>query len=192
MKNSTSKKTMLLFLFFALFYVGKVSAQLTLTVTITNATNCTSPNCNGSASVPTLAGATYAWNTNPVQTTPTATGLCPGTYSITATLAPYGSGSGSGTVGCGNNGVFDLTTASVLNLFPNPAVESVSLDLSSATYGNYSLSVITILGETIHTEKISVNGNLNKLIDISALSRGVYFIELRNEKNFYAGKLLKQ
>jgi len=190
MKKTTLQKTMLLFLFFAFFYAGTVSAQLTLTVTITNATNCTAP-CDGSAAANNVAGATYSWNTTPVQTTATATGLCPGTYSVTATYMTFTAG-GSGTVGCGGNGVFDITTASSLSVFPNPATESVSLDLSSTMHGNYMLSMATIFGETVLAENVAINGNMNKLIDVSTLPRGVYFIELRNEKNFYAGKLLKQ
>lgn len=44
--------------------------------------------CNGTATVyPFCASCpyTYAWNTTPVQTTATATGLCPGTYSVDVT-----------------------------------------------------------------------------------------------------------
>lgn len=190
MKNSTFQKTLFLFLFCAFFSSGKLFAQLpSLTVTITNSTNCSAP-CDGTASVPTVAGATYVWNTSPVQTTATATGLCAGTYSVSATVSIY-STSGTGTVWCGT-GVVDFTTASSLSLFPSPATESVSLDLSSTAYGNYSLNVITLLGEVIHAETISVNGNLNKSIDVTTLPSGVYFIELSNASKFYAGKFLKQ
>ena len=152
MKNSTSKKTILLFLFFAVFFVEKVAAQ-SLTLTVTPATNCTPP-CNGTATAPynAMLPSTYVWNTNPVQTTVTATGLCPGPITVTVTAA-IGSQPITGTVGGCGFGVFDITTASSLSVFPNPANESVSLDLSTTTYGNYSLSVITILGETIHTLK---------------------------------------
>ncbi len=52
--------------------------------------------CNGTGTI-TLSGGTtpytYSWNTSPVQTTPTATGLCAGTYSVVIT----DSGSCSGT-----------------------------------------------------------------------------------------------
>lgn len=48
--------------------------------------------CNGSSTgsasvVPNAPGITYTWNTNPVQTTATATGLAAGNYSVTATDA---------------------------------------------------------------------------------------------------------
>ncbi len=55
-----------------------------LTVT-TSSTPASCSSCNGSATVNvTPAGSyTYSWNTVPVQTTPTATGLCAGTYTVT-------------------------------------------------------------------------------------------------------------
>ena len=56
-----------------MFVAGKLSAQITLTVTVTNPTNCTAP-CNGTAAANNIPGASYAWNTTPVQTTATATG----------------------------------------------------------------------------------------------------------------------
>ncbi len=191
MKTSTLSKSLFLFLLFAFFWMGKASAQITPTVTVTDASVCIAP-CNGTATTNDLTalGATYAWNTTPVQNTVTAVVLCPGTYSVTITTT-FGSVVGTGTVGC-SSGVFDIATASALNVFPNPATESVMLDVSSAQHGSYTMNIVTILGEKIRSEKIYINGNLNKVIDVSDLKHGIYFIELRSEKEFYAGKLLKQ
>lgn len=60
-----------------------------LTSSITNAGEILcSNNCNASATVTPAGGVpnyTYLWNTVPAQTTPTATGLCAGTYDVTVT-----------------------------------------------------------------------------------------------------------
>jgi hypothetical protein len=59
----------------------------TVTVTQTPASGCSA--CNGTASVSSVScggngsGFAYEWNTVPVQTTQTATGLCPGDYTVT-------------------------------------------------------------------------------------------------------------
>jgi len=57
--------------------------------TSTAAASCA--NCNGTATVTNVTGGTgpytYSWNTSPIQTGPTATGLCPGTYIVTVTSA---------------------------------------------------------------------------------------------------------
>lgn len=62
------------------------TSAMTATSTQVNA-NCS--NCNGTATITSVTGAagpyTYSWNTVPVQTTATATGLCAGTYVCTIT-----------------------------------------------------------------------------------------------------------
>jgi len=59
---------------------------LGVTTTITGTNNCATDN-NGSATasvIPAVAGPfTYSWNTTPIQTTQTATGLGGGTYTVT-------------------------------------------------------------------------------------------------------------
>lgn len=59
---------------------------LGITTTITGTNNCATDN-NGAATanvIPAAAGPfTYSWNTTPVQTTQTATGLSSGTYTVT-------------------------------------------------------------------------------------------------------------
>jgi hypothetical protein len=59
----------------------------TLSMKSTNVTGCFGGS-NGSATVTATGGSgtlTYSWNTNPVQTTPTATNLPAGTYTVTVT-----------------------------------------------------------------------------------------------------------
>ncbi len=54
----------------------------------TSSTSTTCSGCNGTATVVASGGNTpytYSWNTTPVQTTPVATGLCAGTYTVTVT-----------------------------------------------------------------------------------------------------------
>ena len=188
MKNSTPKKTVLLFLFSALFFVGKVSAQLpSLTVTVTNSTNCSAP-CNGTASVPTITGATYMWNDG--QTTPTATGLCAGTYSITATLSIYSTG-GTGTVWC-CTGVANISVDDNITLYPNPAHNELYLQINSSLQGKVNFTVRNILGMAVYQEAIETNGSLYKWIDISVLPTGIYAVEFVNGTQTIQKKFIKQ
>ena len=192
MKNSTLQKTLLLFFFFAIAFAGKVSAQL-VSVTTTPATVCTPPGCDGTATSTDASalGGTYLWDDPMAQTTMVATGLCPGTYSVTISTS-FGSMGASGVVGGCGAGVVDIVPAKSLSVYPNPATTSVSLDLSSIQQGNYTLTLVNVLGETISSEKISINGSMRKMIDVSIVPTGVYTVELRSDKNFYAGKVFKQ
>lgn len=66
-------------------YVVANCPQLTLACSGVDNTNCTTP--NGTATVTPTGGCsggyTYSWNTTPIQTTQTATGLDAGTYIVT-------------------------------------------------------------------------------------------------------------
>jgi gliding motility-associated-like protein len=65
-----------------------LAASMTATSSVT-AASCS--NCNGTATITNVTGGngpfTYSWNTVPIQTTATATGLCAGTYVCTITSA---------------------------------------------------------------------------------------------------------
>ena len=174
-----------------MLFAGKVSAQLTLTVTVTNATNCTAP-CNGSAAANNVSGATYVWNTTPVQTTATATGLCPGTYSVTATLAPYGSAGGTGTVTCTANGVNTISVDENIRVFPNPAHNELYLQVNTALQGKVDFTIRNILGTAVYQEAIETNGSLYKWIDISTLPAGMYDVEFLHGTQITRNKFIKQ
>jgi PKD repeat protein len=63
-----------------------VSEPAVLQVSVKGSALVCNGNCNGSATANVTGGTapyTYSWNTTPVQTSVTATGLCAGTYSVT-------------------------------------------------------------------------------------------------------------
>jgi PKD repeat protein len=97
----------------------------------------TNASCSGDSTgtatySPVLAGVTYQWNTAPVQTLPTATGLGAGTYTVTATDA----------LGC---------TTTLSTVITQPAALLIGnvqvIDESCAGQGNGSIS-ITVSGGT--------------------------------------------
>jgi len=194
MKKITLQKTIPLFLFFVLFHLGKVSAQLTPTVTVTNATNCTPPSCDGSATTNdvTALGGTYLWSDPQGQTSMTATGLCPGTYSVTITVPIVGSAVGTGTVVC-VAGVNEYELNNLLEIFPNPATSEISIQMLSQNGGEVSeISIINSIGEKVLSEKFNSSNRFNNTFFIGNLPKGLYFVELKNEKNTYWQKFTKE
>jgi len=90
--------------------------------------------CNGSATVGVTGGTasyTYSWNTTPVQTTATATGLCAGTYNITITDA---------------NGCIAATTVIITE--PTPLVLAITQTDVSCTGGCDGTATVTPGGGT--------------------------------------------
>ncbi len=174
---------------------GSVSAQIvpTLTVTTTNATNCTAP-CNGTATLVTggITGATYLWSTTPAQTTATATGLCPGVYTCTVTLSVIGSSTGTGTVTCTSTGINEIAVDENISLFPNPAYQELNLQLDNPMDGQVALQIINILGKVSYQEVFEANGLTTKKINISSLPAGIYDLELVGAGRITRQKFIKE
>lgn len=189
MKNITTLKTLFTFLLFVFLFAEHSSAQLTLTVTVTNASNCSAP-CDGSAAANNIPGATYVWNTNPVQTTATATGLCPGTYSVTAAYMGF-TGSGTATVMC-TSGINNISVDENISLFPNPAHNELYIKINTEKQEEIDLTLRNILGTVVYQEAIQTNGYLNKRIDISALPAGIYDVECFHGTTITRNKFIKQ
>lgn len=167
---------------FAALFAGKIYAQIpTLTITTTPATNCSS-SCDGTANANAqgLPGVTYAWNTTPAQTTATATGLCPGVYTCTVSLSPFGSTSGTGTVNCAT-AVNEVTVDENISLYPNPSNSFVNLQTDYAMNGSAIIVIRSILGNVVYQESMAVNGYLNRNINISGLPAGIYDLQLVTE-----------
>lgn len=110
-------------------------ASMAATSTVTG-TTCS--NCNGTATITNVTGGigpfTYSWNTVPVQTTATATGLCAGTYVCTITSA---------------NGCQTTTqTVTIVNAGGGLTIASVPPTNVSCFGGNNGSAVATASGGT--------------------------------------------
>lgn len=66
-------------------------------------------------------------------------------------------------------------------IYPNPNGGQFKLDLESSSEVGFTMIVRNMLGQTVHSELISVNGSMIKDIDLSSNEKGVYFVSLENE-----------
>jgi hypothetical protein len=101
----------------------------------TNVTNAHCGNADGSASVVAGGGTgsfTYAWNTVPVQTTATASGLPAGNYTVTVTDANSCTGSAS------------VSVATI----PGPAANAQNINDVSCSNGNDGAASVQVTGGT--------------------------------------------
>lgn len=110
-----------------------VSATTGFTASISSFENVScNQACDGEATV--LAGTgntpplTYSWNTNPVQTAATATGLCPGTYAVTV----------SDNVGCTATASATITEPAALGLTAFTSAAQICIGSSSTLIAGVS------------------------------------------------------
>jgi hypothetical protein len=156
-------------------------------------------------STPVVAGVTtYTW------TVPTGAVITAGasTSSITVT---WGTVAGSVTVKAGNACGTNATARSlavaraagcrgavdgenekpeVMSLYPNPAVNSATLNFSTANAGDYQIHVINAFGQSVYSTKGKSSEGANTLeLNLQNLSTGLYIVQLvqdgrRQQVNF--------
>jgi DNA-binding beta-propeller fold protein YncE len=83
---------------------------------------------------------------------------------------------------------FDVSN-NLLKIYPNPASSEISLELNS-DLKNAELSVINILGERVLTQYLGISQISS--IDISSLTNGIYFIQIRDNNKTFTQKFIKQ
>jgi len=91
-------------------------------------------------------------------------------------------------------GVNDIEGANgTLDIFPNPANSSVSLELKSLAQGTYNVQVLNMNGQKLYDQSVrySVNGTrLN--VPTANFPNGVYFIKVAGDNYNHTEKLLIQ
>ena len=73
-------------------------------------------------------------------------------------------------------------------LFPNPATDKITIDLSGKTMVR-DLVIVNVQGQDILTQKST---EPITQIDISSLPAGIYFVRLTNDKTVAVGKIIKE
>lgn len=89
---------------------------------------------------------------------------------------------------CQTVGLEELTTES-LDLFPNPANESMNLDLSDFQ-GQVTVQIFTMDGRWIETR--ALNGGGLEQLDLSQLTPGQYFMRISDNARVGQAVLIKE
>ncbi|MFK7922851.1 MAG: T9SS type A sorting domain-containing protein [Bacteroidia bacterium] len=89
--------------------------------------------------------------------------------------------------------VFSAGELSMLQCYPTPATKDFTIQLNAPQTGNAKMSIYQIDGKLMSQESIVLAGGRESITqDISSLSSGYYFWEIRFRGQRISGKLLKQ
>lgn len=83
-------------------------------------------------------------------------------------------------------GVSDNAFSSGVKIYPNPAKNFLKIETNNVTVS--SISLYNILGKNVYSQ----NGLLNNELDISALSSGVYLMQINSDEDFITKKIIKE
>lgn len=79
-----------------------------------------------------------------------------------------------------------------IEVFPNPTTGLVNISINGIK-GDYELNIFDLYGRVVYAASENVvSGNINKVVDLSGLEKGVYFLELVSDNGKYNQKLTIQ
>jgi hypothetical protein len=136
---------------------------------------------------------TYSWNTTPVQTTKTATGLNTGTYTVIVTDAN----------GCKDTASVVVTTVTAVVspaeqiqvlIYPNPVRSGLNILLTAPLQGTYTITISNILGQEFFRQNIAVAGKNREeiFVDAGMLKPGIYFVDISSADQRRRIKIVKE
>lgn len=74
-----------------------------------------------------------------------------------------------------------LLSQATISVFPNPATDLATFEMKGLDRGNYTLTLVNMVGRQLRTREFSSVGNLTRLsLDVSKLPQGMYLYNLRN------------
>jgi hypothetical protein len=138
--------------------------------------------CSNSATAVVSGGTapyTYSWNTVPIQTTSTASGLCFGTYSVTVTDANNCTTNGSVTI-TPPTSIAQVQNTSDIKIYPVPTSGMLNIRIGGNGFIPQSLMIFDMTGRKLIDQKISMNSNVTS-VNLSTLEQGTYILKLMSD-----------
>jgi PKD repeat protein len=87
-------------------------------------------------------------------------------------------------------GINEVSYNDEVAVYPNPATGSVNVSFNLPQEGNYVVELTNVLGQTVYTEKLQLNGPFTKTIDVSNFSKGIYMLSLNGQNTKIVKKIV--
>ncbi|HPS83998.1 MAG TPA: T9SS type A sorting domain-containing protein, partial [Bacteroidales bacterium] len=94
-------------------------------------------------------------------------------------------------IGSASASVETMFLNEVMDIYPNPASDNLSISFNTNMSSDYVVSIITVLGDVVSSYNVNSNGFDVKTINISDLPAGIYMVQVSNEKGSTTKKLIK-
>jgi plastocyanin len=101
---------------------------------------------------------------------------------------PHASFGMKGTINVSPNGIAQITALATISVFPNPATDLITIKAAANT-GVSTYSVSDLVGKQVAAGKLT---NETTSVDISQLTRGVYFFQVIADEKRQSFKVVKE
>jgi hypothetical protein len=79
-----------------------------------------------------------------------------------------------------------------LNIYPNPSNDHIYINADLTSYQDIQIKIFNTNGVIVMNEDMTMTNTINKKIDISKLSRGVYYLSIQAGNNNYTKRIIKK
>ena len=109
-------------------------------------------------------------------------------FAGTATGKTYFNTQQVGVLGIANTSLTNVT----VNVFPNPAISTVSIAIDGTESQDLEISVFSLTGQSVYTNTHAISGSKTIEIPVSNWQKGMYLIRLGSDKNALIKQLIVQ
>ncbi|MGB1247640.1 MAG: T9SS type A sorting domain-containing protein, partial [Chitinophagales bacterium] len=81
----------------------------------------------------------------------------------------------------GGSGINDKELDATINIYPNPNTGKFEVTIADTKASDLNISITNMIGETIVTSNITVNGSTTETFDLGQKASGVYFVTIASE-----------
>jgi PKD repeat protein len=145
-----------------------------------------------------LNGQTYLWNfgdgSSDVLEDPTHSYTTPGQYTITFVVSnACGSDTATITIVIRSGvGIDDVDFLSNFTVFPVPTNGDLNVMFDYSGVHALEVRLFDILGQTVYSDNVKdLNGKYQKLINLSNMSKGIYYLQVNTDKGSVNWKIVK-
>lgn len=88
------------------------------------------------------------------------------------------------------NGISELWAKTELEGYPNPTTGKVNLRLTNKSLDDFQLTVNNVLGKVVQERNVRLGGEQEVQLDLTGMSRGVYFVRISNSTYSVVKKII--
>ena len=88
-------------------------------------------------------------------------------------------------------GITPNNSLSEMRIYPNPAMESVNIQVASSKNEQVRLTISNLLGQVVYTESTQLYNGINYMkVNVSNLKSGVYVVNVKSNSGSTTQKLI--
>ena len=167
-----------------------------ITISSENATNATAQTASdGSVQVAASGGTSpLQYTINPggaTNETGTFSDLSPGDYTVSITDQNSCGPVVSSVLKVGFPDAIEIIAKNEnIKIYPNPTSSKITLEIINEINNEYTIQILNISGQILSSEKIKSNINIKKEYDFSEYAKGIYFVKIFTENEYFQEKII--